>query len=130
MAIFKPILTPPQIDMIQEMIDESITRDKREGKNKNDTSTKQQLLILHYLGLLDKIPLNTIKKSKLLAKVLNKHFQNIKEDLTYIDVLELENSKIKTLNNLQEVKKVFEEAEMDEIVQKIELEILKLESIF
>ena len=95
---------------IQDMIDKSIIESKRIGvKKSEETTTKQQILILHYLGFIPKINLENTKKAILFSKLLNRNEQNLREYLTYIDGLKVEDSDIKTRNNLEAVRKIFEE---------------------
>jgi len=95
---------------IIDLIDQMIQEDKRKvGKKSEETSIKQQILILHYLGVIPKINLENTKKSTLLSKLLNRNDQNIRSCLTYIDAKRIEDSDIKTKHNLEAVRKIFEE---------------------
>ena len=59
---------------IIDLIDQMILEDKRKaGKKSDETSTKQQILILHYLGIIPKINLENTKKALLLSKLLNRN---------------------------------------------------------
>ena len=95
---------------IQDMIDKSIIESRRKGVKKDEeTTTKQQILILHYLGIIPKINLENTSKAILFSKLLNRNDQNIREYLTYVGGKKVEDSDIKTENNLKAVRKIFEE---------------------
>lgn len=113
---------------VKKLIKEA-EENKTSNKKKSDieTTTKQQILILHYLGFLDslKIDENT-KKAKLLSVLLNRNVQNIRKELTYIDILKIENSKIKTALNLKAILPLFEEMGLPEALNKIRADMTEL----
>jgi len=113
---------------VEKMINDAAEK-KNPTKKKSDkeTTTKQQLLILHYLGVLDslKIDENT-KKAKLLSVLLNKDSQNIRQVLTYIDARKIEDSEIKTIENLNAILPLFEEIGMDDATKRIKSDLSKL----
>jgi hypothetical protein len=111
------------IKEIQDLIDKSIEESKRVIPKESETSTKQQVLILYYLGVIKKIDLDNTKKSKLISKILNRHEQNIRECLTYIDAESIESSDIKTRGNLEAVRKIFEQLEMKKEISLIDKEL-------
>lgn len=127
MGIFQPPFTSLQKKIIQDMIDETFVRNKRRVKKKEETPTKQQILILHYLGVINHVDLDNTKKAKLFSRLLNRNEQNIRTDLTYVNALKIDESDIKTPNNLKEVKMLFKELGMNEIVKKIDADLAKLD---
>ncbi len=93
--------------------------DEKTSSKKEETTIKQQLLILHYMGILKNIDLPNTKKAKLLSTLLNKTEQDIREVLTYIEGKKEESKKIKSKDNLEFVKKHFEKLGMNEAIEKI-----------
>ena len=115
---------------IQDMIDKSIIENKRKGvKKSEETTTKQQILILHYLGFIPKINLENTKKAILFSKLLNRNEQNLREYLTYIDGLKVEDSDIKTKNNLEAVCKIFEELDLMDEVALVKKDLEKIDKL-
>lgn len=99
---------------IQDLIDKTIEESKRKGTKKNDeVTTKQQILLLHYLGIIPLITLDDdTKKSLLLSKLLNRDSQNIREYLGHVNGVKIELSDIKTKRNLEIVRDIFKELKM------------------
>ena len=96
-----------------------------ETKRHDKAAHKQQILILHYLGLLDKIdvlPLTQEKRADLLSYILNRNSKNTKTYLSTIKGrIDYEDPGFaKTPNNLDFVEKLFRDFELEEIVQKIQ----------
>ncbi len=98
-------------------------------KSKNRITTNQQLLILYYLDILksngsfsknEDIKYNNTKKSEILSYILGQDKHNIRK--TFSD---LEN-KLKTKNNLEVVKRIFEDIKVPELVEIIDSDIKKL----
>jgi ribosomal protein S8 len=108
---------------IQDLIDNSIEQSRREVQKESETSIKQQVLILYYLGFLKEIDLDTTKKSKLISKLLNRHEQNIRACLTYIDSVKVEESDIKTKGNLEVVRNIFEQVGMANAISLIDKDL-------
>jgi hypothetical protein len=105
---------------LQKRIKELENEVKKRKSKEKETSEKQQLLILHYLGFIDKIDLTTIKKAELLSSLLNKNNQNIRNDLTYINGKGKEN--IFTEDNIKFVYELFKKVGLSDIAKKIEKE--------
>jgi hypothetical protein len=114
---------------IQDLIDKSIEESKREVIKESETPTKQQVLILYYLKVLEKIDLDKTKKAKLISKLINRHDQNIRECLTYIERLDDEYSYIKTKGNLEAVRNIFEQLEMTKEIALIDKDLESLDKI-
>ncbi|MCJ7447161.1 MAG: hypothetical protein MUO72_05695 [Bacteroidales bacterium] len=112
---------------IQDLIDISIEQSKREVQKESETTTKQQVLILYYLGVLKKIDLDTTKKSKLLSKLINRHEQNIRDCLTYMERMNDEYSEIKTKGNLEAVRSIFEQLGMTKEISLIDKDLKSIE---
>jgi hypothetical protein len=124
--VFNPRFKKDIIDLIDQMIRE----DKRKaGKKSEETSIKQQMLILHYLGVIPKINLENTKKARLLSKLLNRHEQNIRSCLTYIDAKRIEESDIKTKDNLEAVRKIFEELSLTDELALVVKDLERLDQI-
>ena len=112
--------------MIKKFMNEKTPNKKKSGE---ETTTKQQLLILHYLGILDFIKISeTTKKAKLLSVLLNRDKQNIREALTYIDSRKIEDSGIKTVENLNAILPLFEEIGLIEALNQIKTDLEKLKT--
>jgi hypothetical protein len=109
---------------IIDLIDKSIAESKR--KVKEETTTKQQILMLDYLGILEKIDLGTNKKAYLISKLLNRHEQNIKDPIIYINSVSVEKSDIKTEDNLKAVRKIFEDCGLTKEIDLINNDLKKI----
>jgi len=115
---------------IQDLIDKSIKESKRKGPRRSEeTTTKQQILILHYLGIIPKINLVDTKKALLFSKLLNRDYQNIREYLGRVVGVKVEESDIKTKNNLEEVRKIFEELGMKNEISLIDKDLERIEKL-
>jgi len=115
---------------IQDLIDKSINESKRKGPRRyEETTTKQQILILHYLGIIPKINLVDTKKALLFSKLLNRDDQNIREYLGRVVGVKVEESDIKTKNNLEEVRKIFEELGMKNEISLIDKDLERIEKL-
>jgi hypothetical protein len=112
-----------------DLIDQMILEDKRKaGKKSEETPTKQQILLLHYLGIIDNIDLDNKRKSLLLSKLLNRNNQNVRDYLTYVDT-KIDYSDIKTKNNLEAVRKIFEEVGLTNEMELVTKDLEKLYKI-
>jgi len=112
------------IKEIQDLIDKSINESKRKGvKKSEETSTKQQILILHYLGVIPNIKLDDTKKAMLFSKLLNKNDQNIREYLGHVVGKKVSESDIKTESNLEAVRKIFEPLGMKNEISMIDKDL-------
>lgn len=98
---------------------------EKEKTKKDEITLAQQLLLLHYLGLLKAIDLNTKAKSLLLSKILNKSYDNIRNNLTYINAHKISESKIRNVENLQVVLRIFDELKMTEASERVKLDLKK-----
>lgn len=101
----------------------------KEQIRKDETSLAQQLLFLHYLGLLNDIDLTTKDKSILLSKILNRSYDNIRKNLTYINSPKISHSKIKNLENLERILDIFLSLKMSEIADKVKVDLNKLNQL-
>lgn len=103
--------------------------DKQSKKGKAVVATiNQQLLMLDYFRFFTKNDIfNSIssneKKAKLLGILIDRSSDNIDKSLPML------NTGIRTISNLQFVKKVFEDAGLVEITKNIEEEIEKLKRV-
>ena len=109
-----------RVNLINKPVNES---------RKNALSTKQKVLILHYLGLIDSIDLITQKKAKILSVLLERSEQDIKSGITYVNARKIEKNDIKTKNNIHTVKKLFEELRISNYNEKIDRDLEKLEKL-
>jgi hypothetical protein len=129
MSIFSPLNKDFRLKReIQEMIDKSIEESKRKGAKKSEeVTTKQQILILHYLGVIQAVDLDDSRKAFLFSKLLNRDCQNIREYLGHVNGLKVELSDIKTKRNLEIVRDIFLELKMTKETNLInkDLEVLE-----
>ncbi len=98
------------------------------GKNiskKENTSHKQQILILHYLGILDQHNITNVKKGLLFSKLLNKNDKNTENYIRYVDG-KIDEKGIKTRNNLVYVYNLFEDLGLNNEAAKAKADIDKL----
>ncbi len=86
----------------------------KKPQKREETTHKQQILILHYLGILDKYDISTVKKGLLFSKLLNKNDKNTEDHIRYVSG-KIDKNEIKTRNNLEFVYKLFEELELTEL---------------
>ena len=115
---------------IQDLIDKSINESKRKGaKKREETSTKQQILILHYLEIIPNIKLEDTKKALLFSKLLNRNDQNIREYLGHVVGVKVEESDIKTKYNLEAVRNIFETLGMEKEISMIDKDLVKIEKL-
>ena len=115
---------------LEDEIQELKNRLNKKDKTKKDEITlAQQLLLLHYLGFLNAIDLNTKAKSLLVSKIINRSYDNIRSNLTYINSPKISYSKIKKVENLEVVLRIFEELEMTEASERVKLDIKKLNRV-
>jgi hypothetical protein len=111
---------------IQDLIAKS---EVAQHKKKEEITLAQQLLLLHYLDLLNKIDLTTKSKSELLSKVLNRSMDNIRKNVTYINSGRISDSKIKNVENLELVLNIFNELKMLEVADKVKVDLDKINKI-
>jgi hypothetical protein len=115
---------------IIDLIDKALHESKRKDIRKSDeTTTKQQILILHYLGIIPKINLDNSKKATLIARLLNRNVQNIRENLTYVEAIKIEDSDIKTKSNLEEILALFNSLGLIEETKLIIRDLEKIDKI-
>jgi hypothetical protein len=107
---------------------------KRTPKKDDSITIKQQLLLLHYLGALEKINKLTIasKKSVFLKQLLNKNEQNIRTEITPAKIEELlySNSRRKReqiKENLIKVSELFDELGLKSVVKKVKQDIERVD---
>lgn len=127
MGLFGSLKSNQQFEV--ERIFKKLMNESKSNKRKSEkeTTMKQQLLILHYLGIIDSMNLSeTTKKAKLLSVLLNRSEQNIRTELTYIDARKIEDSEMKTIENLNAILPVFEEVGLNEIVETIKADLGRL----
>ncbi len=99
-------------------------------ERKTITHRAQQMLILHHLGILDKLnelDISGVKKAKLLSALLNASQDNIKDDLSAINK---KDSYLKSTANYKVVNKIFKEAGLKKLTDqtdKILDDLAKLE---
>jgi hypothetical protein len=94
-------------------------------KKRKETTHKQQILILHYLGILDQLKNTTVNKGLLFSDLLNMDKKNTEDYIRYVGG-KIEENEIKTRNNLEFVYKLFDELEMTELAGQVKRDIDKL----
>lgn len=102
---------------------------RREQIKKEEITLAQQLLLLHYLGLLNPIDLNTKSKSFLLSKILNRNCDNIRKNITYINSPKISYSKIKNVENLKLILKIFQGLSMPLVADAVKVDLNKLNKV-
>lgn len=119
-------------DLEKKELKEEIKALKDKVFRKKETTTKQQLLILYYTGLLDKIPLeDNTQKGVLLGLLLNRCDENFRQFLSSIN-LGPKDSEMKTPSNLKFVLTHFQSIGLIEAANKVreDLKILgEIESL-
>jgi hypothetical protein len=112
--------------IITDYVPESeIEKKELEQPQKDKITTKQQILILHYLDIIENLCVTeTTKKAKLLSFIFNRHEQNIRTVLTNMPNVKY-NSKNNpfTPDNMEFVKNIFSDIGLNDIVRKIENDI-------
>ena len=78
------------------------------------------------MGLSLKSILKTQKKRYYYQSLLNRNEQNIREYLTYVEAKKIEDSNIKTRDNLEAVRNIFEQAGLIDVMKKIDDDLLKI----
>ena len=99
---------------IQGIVAAYLNQSDKKKHKREETTHKQQILILHYLGILDKYDISTVKKGLLFSKLLNKNDKNTEDHIRYVSG-KIDKNEIKTRNNLEFVYKLFEELELTEL---------------
>jgi len=116
-------------DIRKELDDLKEEKRKQVQIKKEEITLAQQLLLLHYAGLLNKIDQTTKGKSLLLSKILNRSKDNIKKNLTYINSPKISHSKIKNVKNLELVFDIFNDLKMTEVADKVKLDLNKIKEV-
>jgi len=115
-----------QLDELQK---NSITKQQKIAKDERaELSAVQKMLILDYMGLLEKKDLRypNTKTSELLSVVLERTPKKIKDTLTYKDGKGEQRDKIRNRDNLQKILPYFEKLKMEDVVDRIKLDIDKI----
>ncbi|RWY53878.1 hypothetical protein [Mucilaginibacter gilvus] len=98
-----------------------------EKKSKKEVTTlPKQLLLLHYLGILDKFDLSDNKKSSLFSILLNGDKENIRKALPNFIGNQLR--EIKNEKHLQEIANLLKESGLNKEYQTVQNDILKLKT--
>ena len=106
---------------------ESLTNqvnNKEKTARKAQSSLPKQLLILYYLGQLNNFDLSNSKNAILLSVLLNGNEQNIRKDLS--DFIDNQLRSKSALTHLNEIKLLFEEIGLKELLQKVENDIVRV----
>lgn len=120
-------------DFLYYRLEERVSKlEEKINKNarKDNTTLRQQLLLLHHLGFLDilnDLKMSREKKAVLLSVLLNGSFDNIRDYLTEINK---KDSQLKTESNYRLVAKTFNKSGLKKLeneAERILLEIAKLE---
>ena len=90
-----------------------------------ETTHKQQILILHYLGILDQFNIATVKKGRLFSQLLNRNDKNTEDYIRYVDG-KIDGKGNKTINNLEYVYNLFEDLGFRNEATKVKADIDKL----
>lgn len=110
-----------ELEKIHKELEELKREKKSKETNKDEELTlAQQMLIMHYLGLLNQIDLPNTKKSVILSKLLNRGKDQIRINLSKIN-----SKQIKNKENLEVLLTVFKEIKMTEIVEKLTKDIAR-----
>lgn len=108
----------------QEIINRIEALEGKKSKSKNKSSLPKQLLILYYMGLLNSFELSNSKNAKLLSVLLNGDEQNIRNSLS--DFIENQLRSNAALSHLDEIASLFTFLGLQEPLQKVENDIVKL----
>ncbi|WP_276360227.1 hypothetical protein [Daejeonella sp. H1SJ63] len=108
-----------EIDKLRE---ELKLKDKQKKRPK--ATLPVQLLMLHYLGFLEKYELSNTKKAQLFSFLLNGDSQNIREQLPNFIENQLRNPSNE--KHLMELSELFKQLKLNEISQLIEKDLIKL----
>ena len=95
-------------------------------KQKSEEAThKQQILILHYLGILDQFNITTVKKGRLFSQLLNRNDKNTEDYIRYVGE-RVEKNNLKSDKNLEYVYDLFEEIGLISQAEKVKRDIDKI----
>lgn len=114
---------------LDELKENSNPKQQKIAKNERiELSAVQKMLILDYMGLLERKFLRhpDTKTSELLAVVLERTPKKIKDTLTYKDGKGVQRDKIRSRDNLQKILPYFEKLKMEDVVERINLDIDKI----
>lgn len=118
---------------LQQELKKSIEDKKEEETDKEDKlTTEQQFLLLDYLGILDKLDIisTDTKKAELIALLLRRDTQSIRQLLTKRNTLKYASTKAdksKIKQKLVKISSVFENAGLKSYQNKVQADIKKLE---
>lgn len=94
-------------------------------KKSKETTHKQQILILHYMGILDKYKLSGVKKGILFSKLINKNDKNTEDYIRNV-VAGVNQNNLKTEENLEFVYNLFEESGLLNEAAEVKMDLFKL----
>lgn len=97
---------------------------KKSKSSKNKSSLPKQLLILYYMGMLNSFDLSNLKNAKLLSVLLNGDEQNIRTSLS--DFIDNQLRSSSALTHLEEIASLFTDLGLQEPLQKVKNDIVKL----
>jgi hypothetical protein len=111
---------------------EKMIKDAEEKKNPakkkldKETTTNQQILILHYLGLIDLIQkVDILPKAKIISMILNRSDKNVYDAVRHV-AGDVKGSKYKTKTNLLAILPLIEEIGLPKAIEKIKADIAEL----
>ena len=105
-----------------DRIEEKVFKNKRKP-----TTLSQQILLLHYTGMLDKLyelKITQVKKAELLATILNSDHSNTKKAL---EAIPKKVSYLKNRFNYEFLQVTFEGLELDRLTEKINVILKELD---
>ena len=123
-AIFGGITLEQVNDRVKALEDKVFKKPAKE-----ETTRAQQMLLVKELGLLDKLSekgLNQTQTAQMLSIILNRSFDNIKDDLTNLFG---ENYGINTVPNYQFAVKAFEAAKLQSLKHTSETKLEELKKL-
>lgn len=115
-------------DKIYKLFNDRITKIENAvfKHGKTPSSMGQQLLMLNELGILDHLKqfkLSNVKLGRLLGSILNTSPENIRQELSNVN---LKDSGLKTSTNYAYLQKVYEDSGLEDLFIKADLEYTRL----
>ena len=112
-----------RMDRIRE--DRHLEEYHNKKKKSKETTHKQQILILHYLGILHKYCKTTVKEGIFFSMLLNRNDKNTEDYIRDVGG-KIKGNQIMTENNLEFVYNLFIELEMSELAEEVKIDVDKL----
>ncbi|MCE1198367.1 MAG: hypothetical protein LWW85_05310 [Marinilabiliales bacterium] len=113
-------------DNLKELLEDQ--KNNKKIPSEKEFTLKQQILIMHYFGILKLFKdLPKTKSAKIIACMLNRSEKNVKDAITYVGGKVAEND-VHSIANLEAILPIFDNELHKEIIEHINQDLLKLDN--